>query len=139
MESQWTPSRSKISQKFHYLGIYANCRACREKPNFYTVFSYIMPLTCSFLLLLRHDIPFQWDGHAQISFVDLKYTLSNSPLISPPDYNRDYILYLSASVVSVVGVLIQLGADVSEHVIYYISKNLSGPPLKYNHNDKIYL
>jgi hypothetical protein len=92
-----------------------------------------------FLHLLRHDIPFQWDEHAQNAFDDLKEALSNAPLISPPDYNRDYILYLSASTVSVAGVLIQLGDDDWEHVIYYVSKNLSGPPLKYNHEEKLAL
>jgi hypothetical protein len=92
-----------------------------------------------FLHLLRHDIPFQWDEHAQNTFDDLKAALSNAPLISPPDYDRDYILYLSASAVSVAGVLIQLGDDDREHVIYYVSKNLSGPPLKYNHEEKLAL
>jgi hypothetical protein len=57
-------------------------------------------------------------------------TLSNTPLISPLDYNRDYILYISASSVSVAGVLVQIGDDDHENVIYYISKNLLGKPLK---------
>jgi hypothetical protein len=65
--------------------------------------------------------------------------LSNAPLISPPDYDRDYILYLSSSVVSVAGFIIQLGDDGREHVIYYISKNISRPPLKYNHEEKLSL
>jgi hypothetical protein len=68
-----------------------------------------------------------------------KQALSNAPLISPPDYDHDYILYLSASAISVAGVLIQLGDDDQEHVIYYVSKNLSGPPLKYNHEEKLTL
>jgi hypothetical protein len=59
--------------------------------------------------------------------------------MSPPDYDHGYILYLSALVVSVVGVLVQLGDDGHEHVIYYSSKNISGPPLKYNHEEKIFL
>jgi hypothetical protein len=92
-----------------------------------------------FLRLLHNDIPFRWDEHAQTSFGDLKVTLSNAPLISPPDYDRDYILYLSASAVLVAGVLIQLGDDGHEHVIYYISKKNSGPPLKYNHEEKLAL
>jgi len=37
------------------------------------------------------------------------------------------------------GVLIQLGDDGHEHVIYYISKNISGPPLKSNHEEKLTL
>jgi hypothetical protein len=65
--------------------------------------------------------------------------LSNAPLISAPEYNHDYILYISTSVVSVVGVLVQLGDYNHEHVIYYISKNLSGSPLKYKHEEKIAL
>ena len=95
--------------------------------------------TCAhgFLRLLRHDIPIQWDEHAQTAFDDLKVTLSNTALIKPPDYDRNYILYLSASVISIVGVLVQLGDDDHENVIYYISKNLSGPPLKYNHEEKL--
>jgi hypothetical protein len=65
--------------------------------------------------------------------------LSNAPLISSPDCNRNYILYISASVVSVGGVLIQINNDDHEHVIHYISKNLSGPPLKYNPEETLAL
>jgi hypothetical protein len=92
-----------------------------------------------FLCLLHNDIPFQWDEHAQIDFNDLKATLSNSPLIIPPNYDPNYILYLLASSVSVAIFLVQLGDDDHENVIYYISKNLSGPPLKYNHEEKLSL
>jgi hypothetical protein len=59
-----------------------------------------------FLHLLFHDIPFHWDDYAQQSFDDLKAALSNTPLISAPDYNHDYILYVSASAVSVSDVLV---------------------------------
>jgi hypothetical protein len=92
-----------------------------------------------FLCLLCHDIPFQWDEHAQQTFDDLKMTLSNAPLISSPNYNRDYILYISASTISVARVLVQIGDDNREHVIYYISKNLLGPALKYKHEEKLAL
>jgi hypothetical protein len=92
-----------------------------------------------FLRLLHHDIPFHWDKHAQQSFDDLKAALSNAPLISAPDYNRYYILYVSSSAVSVADVLVQLRDDNHEHIIYYISKNLSGPPLKYKHEEKLAL
>jgi hypothetical protein len=43
--------------------------------------------------------------------------LSNAPLISALDYNRDYILYISASIVSVARVLVQIGDDDREHVL----------------------
>jgi hypothetical protein len=65
--------------------------------------------------------------------------ISNTPLISSPDYNHDYILYISASSVSVAGVIVQIDDENREHVIYYISKNLSGPALKYKHEEKLAL
>ena len=64
------------------------------------------------------------DKHAQTTFDDLKAALSNAPLISPPDYDHNYILYLSTSYISVAGFLVQLGDDGHEHVVYYISKNI---------------
>jgi hypothetical protein len=92
-----------------------------------------------FLRLLHHDIPFHRDDHAQQSFDDLKAALSNAPLIGAPDYNHDYILYVSASNVSVADVLIHLRDENREHIIYYVSKNLSGPPLKYKNEEKFSL
>jgi hypothetical protein len=136
----WTPSKSRPSQKFHPPGIYANSRAYKEKLTFYGDLSQTMPL--------EHMVSFAYYATTSHStgmnmpkkqFDDLKMALSNAPLISSPDYNRDYILYISASTVSVAGVLIQIGDDDREHVIYYISKNLSGPPLKYNHEEKLAL
>jgi len=67
--------------------------------------------THGFIHLLWHDIAFWWDEHDQIAFDDLKYALSNSPLINSLDCDRDYILYLSAIAVSVARVLVQLGDD----------------------------
>jgi hypothetical protein len=110
------------------------------KANFLRCFvPYYSTQAHGFLQILHHDIPFQWEEHAQNDFDDLKSTLSNAPLIIPPDYDHDYILCLSASVVSIAGFLVQLGNDDWEHVIYYSSKNLSGPPLKYNHEEKLAL
>jgi hypothetical protein len=60
-------------------------------------------------------------------------------LITPLDYNHDYILYILASSISVEGYVIQIGDDDREHVIYYINKNLSATPLKYNHEEKLAL
>jgi hypothetical protein len=41
--------------------------------------------------------------------------------------------------VSVAGVLVQVGDDQNKFIIYYIKKNLSRPPLKYNHEEKLSL
>jgi hypothetical protein len=115
-------------------------QSLQGKSNFLRCFvPYYATRVHGFLHLLRPGIPFQWDERAQTTFNDLKVTLSNAPLFSPLDYGRDYILYLLASAVSVARVLVQLGDDIREHVIYHISKSLSGPPLKYNHEEKLTL
>lgn len=47
--------------------------------------------------LLKHDTPFLWDTAAQESFEHLKALLVSTPLLRPPDYHRDYTLYLAAA------------------------------------------
>ena len=92
-----------------------------------------------FLRLLRSKIPFLWDAYAQESFDSLKHALMSTPLIFPPDFDRDFILYISTSTYSVVGVLIQEDDNGIEHVIYYVSKNLVGPLVSYSHEEKLAL
>jgi hypothetical protein len=109
-------------------------QSLQGKANFDVTLSQTMPLrgmVCSTSCVM---ISLQWDEHAKTLFDDLKSSLSNYPLFSPPDYDHDCILYLSASTISVAGVLIQLGDDGREHVIYYLSKNILGAPLEYNHD-----
>jgi hypothetical protein len=79
--------------------------------------------------LLQKDTPFIWDDTAQQSFDALKYALTHTPLLHPPNYMQDYILYLAASTSTIAMVLDQEDPDGDEHVIYYLRKNLSGPEL----------
>jgi hypothetical protein len=51
------------------------------------------------------------------------------PLLHPPEYTKDYILYLAASTSTIAMVLVQEDPNGEEHVIYYLSKSLSGPEL----------
>ena len=71
--------------------------------------------------LLKKDIPFLWDEVALCSFDALKHALTTAPLLWPPNYNTDFLLYL-ASVESTIGmVLVQEDDSFSEYVIYYLS------------------
>ena len=92
-----------------------------------------------FLRLLRSNIPFVWDDYAQDSFDALKHALTFSPLIRPPKFDRDFILYISVSTHSVTKVLSQEDDIEIKHVIYYVSKNLVGPPISYSHEEKLAL
>jgi hypothetical protein len=89
--------------------------------------------------LLKKDAPFFWDQATQCSFDALKHTLTIAPLLWPPNYNKDFLLYL-ASLESTIGmVLVQEDNSFSEYVIYYLSQGLIGPELNYSHIEKIAL
>ena len=76
---------------------------------------------------------------AQWSFYALKNALVSAPLLSSPNYSREFILYLEASPSSLGMVLVQVHNEDSEHVIYYLSKGLIGLELRYSHVEKISL
>ena len=74
--------------------------------------------------LLKKDTPLFWDDQAQHTFDNLKHALTHSPVIHPPYYSKDFLLYIVASTTTIAMVLVQENTDGQEHVIYYASKNL---------------
>jgi hypothetical protein len=62
-------------------------------------------ITKGFMHLLKKDVPFFWDEAAQRSFDALKCTLTIAPLLRPPNYNKDFLLYLAA-VESTIGMVL---------------------------------
>lgn len=89
------------------------------------------------LHLLCQDIHFVWDSQGQQSFDIMKHVLSYAPLITPFDFNKGFILFISDSPFTTTRVQVQQGKDGYEHVIYYISKNLSRLQPIFNHDDKL--
>ena len=63
----------------------------------------------------------------------------SAPLLRPPDYSRDFILYLAASESTIGVVLVQEDDKLVEHVVYYLSRALVGPELRYSHVEKLSL
>eukprot|EP00253_Pinus_taeda_P020880 PITA_20880 len=55
-----------------------------------------------FTRLLKRDTPFRWDAIAEESFAHLKTLLVPAPLLRPPNYHRDYTLYLAAADTTIV-------------------------------------
>ena len=64
-------------------------------------------LTKGFTRLLKQNIPFFWDEIVDRSFDALKHALTHAPLLHPPNYNQDYILYLATSHSTIGMVLVQ--------------------------------
>jgi len=90
-----------------------------------------------FMRLLKRDIPFHWDVVTQESFERLKCLLVSAPLLRPPNYHRDYTLYLAASDTTIGMVLVQSDDGDTEHVIYYLSRNLLDMETRYAYVEKL--
>jgi hypothetical protein len=96
-------------------------------------------ITKGFMHILKEDTHFIWDERAQESFDDLKKSLVSAPLLKPPNYSRDYLLYISASEDTIGMVLVQEDDELHKHVIYYRSRTLISLELNYTHVEKIAL
>ena len=55
--------------------------------------------------LLKKDVPFHWDDAAQHSLEVLKHALTTAPMLRPPSYKKDLLLYLAA-VESTIGMVL---------------------------------
>src|SRR5713226_8518395 len=96
-------------------------------------------LTRGFMRLLKKDTPFYWDERAQESFDAFKRTLASTPVISPPNYSRDFLLYVAMSLETIGMVLDQEDEKLQDHVIYYLSRNLIDAEIRYSHVEKLVL
>jgi hypothetical protein len=81
--------------------------------------------TKGFMRLLKKDVPFFWDEAAQCSFDALKHALTTAPLLRPPNYKKDFLLYMAAIESTIGMVLVQEDDSLSEYVIYYLSRGLA--------------
>ena len=73
------------------------------------------------LHVLHTNINFVWNEHVQAAFDALKQDLPSVLLLSPPDFTKDFILYVSTSENVIIGVLVQEEDACQEHVIYCVS------------------
>jgi hypothetical protein len=96
-------------------------------------------LTKGFTWLLKKGYDFVWDDTANKAFESLKLTLTRTTLLFPPDYSRDYFLYLVSSDSTIDMVLVQEDDSHDEHVIYYLSKIIMTIKTKYLHVEKLAL
>ena len=96
-------------------------------------------LTKGFMCLLKKGVPFIWDDQAQRSFDALKVSLISMLVISPSNYQEDFLLYLVAYDSTVGMVLVQVDTDHVEHVIYYLSRQLVGAEICYPYVEKLAL
>ena len=64
-------------------------------------------LTRGFMHILKKDTTFYRDQWTHKSFDALKRALASAPMISPPEYSCDFLLYVAASMETIGMVLVQ--------------------------------
>ena len=115
-------------------------QSLQGKANFLQIFIVnYAEVTKGFMRFLKKGVPFFWDDFAQCSFDALKNTLTSAPILSPPYYSRDFLLYLAAAESTIGMVLVQEDDALAEHAIYYLSRGLIGPELRYTPIEKLAL
>ena len=60
-------------------------------------------------------------------------------MLSPPDYSRDFFIYVAVSQKTIGMVLVQEDEELHEHVIYYLSRNLIDAEIHYSYVEKLSL
>jgi hypothetical protein len=110
---------------------------CNSKAKFLQRFiANYAKITKGFMHLMKKGVPFYWDDAAQFSFDALKHALTTAPLLWPPNYNKDFLLYLAIAESTIGMVLVHEDDLFSEYVIYYLSRGLVGLKLNYSHIEK---
>ena len=69
----------------------------------------------------------------------MKRSLELAPVLSPPDYSREFFIYVVMSMEMIGMVLVQEDEVLHEHVIYYLSRNLINVEIHYSHVEKLSL
>ena len=82
--------------------------------------------------LLKKNTPLFWDDQAQRAFDNLKHALTHSLVIHPPDYSKEFLLYIASSATTITMVLVQDNLHGQEHMIYYAYKNLLDSKIHYS-------
>jgi hypothetical protein len=96
-------------------------------------------ITKGFISLLKQWAPFIWDEFTQQSFETLKKALMSTPILSPLNYSRYFLLSIM-TLKTTVGIVLVKEDDISqEHIIYYLSCGLIGLELNYSHVEKLAL
>ena len=81
--------------------------------------------------MLKKDSKIKWTIEAKKAFEDIKRALINTPVLTSPRFDRDFIIFSFASEHTVVVVLLQKYDQGCEKPIAFFSKALRDAPLKY--------
>ena len=81
--------------------------------------------------LLKKEEEFSWNPERQSAFEELKLILSKAPILSPPDWAKEFHITLDASGWCLGAILWQFDDSNRESPVYYASRQMSPTERKY--------
>ena len=72
-----------------------------------------------------HCLPFQWTEQEDTAYQALKVILSQAPIVQPPDWTKDFHVFVDASDITIGSVLMWLTEPRWYRLVYYANWKLS--------------
>ena len=86
--------------------------------------------------LLKENTPFEWGEKQNSAFLELKDKLSNPPVLTYPNFDKEFYLYCDASAIGIGSVLMQHNDKNQLQPIAYYSRKLNKAEKEYSVTDK---
>jgi len=88
--------------------------------------------------LLKKSARFTWNDDCEQIFLKLKTTLTSPPILHKPDTHQPLLVYITATDCTVSAALVQ---DVGgmQHPVYFVSRTLQDPEIRYQMVEKLAL
>jgi hypothetical protein len=86
-----------------------------------------------------HREPFTWTKEEEKDFAALKLLLSCAPVVQPPDWEKEFHVFVDASDIAIGSVLMQMYEKNWFRPVYYASRRLSKAEGKYSTTEREFL
>jgi hypothetical protein len=86
--------------------------------------------------LFKKDTKFEWTGNRQKAFEDLKIQLATAPILSFPDWTKDFHVTIDASGWCLGSILWQYDTERRESPVYYASRQMSPAEQNYTTTER---
>jgi hypothetical protein len=86
--------------------------------------------------LLKKDTEFEWTGNWQKAFEDLKIQLATAPILSSPDWMKDFHVTIDASGWCLGSILWQYDTERRKSPVYYASRQMSPTERNYTTTER---
>jgi len=94
--------------------------------------------TQSIIQLLKKFAKFTWNDDCEQVFQKLKTTLTSLPIFHKPDTHQPLLVYITATNHTISVVLVQ-DASGTQHLVYFVSRTLQDPEIRYQMVEKLAL